>query len=143
MKKIKQPSDAMAMAAYVPKFSDEKKFTCVSEADLSIFVGRDLAKTTLELLSSGWAYHKNGYVFVEAITAGSIRGSERIHVVEGKNWYNHRIAPEGKSFTYMWIFRFLSVIGSCFAGFGLFRLWQNEDLRNTIMDTLNELKAGM
>ena len=32
------------------------------------------------------------------------------HVVEGKNWYNQRIAPEGKSFTYMWILRFFSII---------------------------------
>ena len=66
-----------------------------------------------------------------------------IHVVEGKNWYNNRIAPEGKSFTYMWIFRFFSVIGICIAGFGAMKLLQNEDLRSTIMDTIKELKSGM
>jgi len=66
-----------------------------------------------------------------------------IHVVEGKNWYNHRIAPEGKSFTYMWILRFFTAIGICIGGFGLLKFLQNEDLRNTIMDTINELKGGM
>jgi len=66
-----------------------------------------------------------------------------IHVVEGKNWYNHRIAPEGKSFTYMWIFRFIGLIALCSAGFGILKLWQNEALRNTVMDTINELKGGM
>ena len=66
-----------------------------------------------------------------------------IHVVEGKNWYNHRIAPEGKSFTYMWIFRFFGLIGICSAGFGAFKLWQNEDLRSTIMDTISEFKGAM
>ena len=66
-----------------------------------------------------------------------------IHVVEGKNWYNHRIAPEGKSFTFVWIFRFFGLIGICSAAFGALKLWENEDLRNTIMDTLNELKGGI
>lgn len=66
-----------------------------------------------------------------------------IHVVEGKNWYNSRIAPKGKSFTYMWIFRFFSFIGICIAGFGAMKLLQNVELRSTIMDTINELKAGM
>lgn len=66
-----------------------------------------------------------------------------IHVVEGKNWYNHRIAPEGKSFTFVWIFRFFGLIGICSAAFGAHKLWENEDLRNTIMDTLNELKGGI
>ena len=66
-----------------------------------------------------------------------------IHVVEGKNWYNKRIAPEGKSFTYMWIFRFFAGVGACSVGMGLMKLWQNEDLRNTLVDTLEELKKGM
>ena len=66
-----------------------------------------------------------------------------IHVVEGKNWYNQRIAPEGKSFTYVWIFRFFGLIGICSIGFGALKLWENEDLRNTIMDTIDELRAGM
>ena len=66
-----------------------------------------------------------------------------IHVVEGKNWYNQRIAPEGKSFTYVWIFRFFGVIGICSIGFAARKFWENEDLRNTIMDTIDELKTGM
>jgi len=66
-----------------------------------------------------------------------------IHVVEGKNWYNHRIAPEGKSFTYMWIFRFFGLIGICSVGFGVLKLLQNEDLQSTIMDTISEFKGAM
>ena len=66
-----------------------------------------------------------------------------IHVVEGKHWYNQRIAPEGRSFTYMWIFRFLSFVVFCFVGFGIFKLSQNEELRATIKDTIEELKTGM
>ncbi|MBT8043700.1 MAG: hypothetical protein KJO79_02015 [Verrucomicrobiae bacterium] len=65
------------------------------------------------------------------------------HVVEGKNWYNKRIAPEGKSFTYLWIFRVFALIGGCSAAYGVMKLWQNEALRTTIMDTINELKSGM
>ncbi|MCP5538321.1 MAG: hypothetical protein H7A51_19070 [Akkermansiaceae bacterium] len=65
------------------------------------------------------------------------------HVVEGKNWYNKRIAPSGKSFTYMWVFRFFALIGICSAGLGVMKLWQNETLKSTIMDTINELKTGL
>jgi len=66
-----------------------------------------------------------------------------IHVVEGKHWYNQRIAPEGKSFTYLLIFRFLSLVGCCFIGLGIYKLAQNEELRSTIKDTIEELKTGM
>jgi hypothetical protein len=66
-----------------------------------------------------------------------------VHVVEGKNWYNQRIAPEGKSFTYMWIFRFISLIMVCAGAYGVFKLSQNEELRKTIMDTIEEIKSGM
>jgi hypothetical protein len=66
-----------------------------------------------------------------------------VHVVEGKNWYNQRIAPEGKSFTYMWILRFISIILISAGAYGVFKLAQNEELRNTIMDTIEELKSGM
>ena len=65
------------------------------------------------------------------------------HVVEGKNWYNQRIAPEGKSFTYRWILRFISLIILSAGAYGVFKLSQNEELRNTIMDTIEELKSGM
>ena len=65
------------------------------------------------------------------------------HVVEGENWYNQRIAPEGKSFTYMWIFRFFGLIMVCAGAYGAFKLSQNEELRSTIMDTIEELKSGM
>ena len=66
-----------------------------------------------------------------------------VHVVEGKNWYNQRIAPEGKSFTYRWILRFFSLIMVCAGAYGAFKLSQNEELRSTIMDTIEELKSGM
>ena len=65
------------------------------------------------------------------------------HVVEGENWYNQRIAPEGKSFTYRWILRFFSIIIACAGAYGVFKLSQNEELRSTIMDTIEELKSGM
>jgi hypothetical protein len=65
------------------------------------------------------------------------------HVVEGENWYNQRIAPEGKSFTYRWILRFFSLIMMCAGAYGAFKLSQNEELRSTIMDTIEELKSGM
>ena len=65
------------------------------------------------------------------------------HIVEGKNWYNQRIAPEGKSFTYRWILRFFSLIMVCAGAYGAFKLSQNEELRSTIMDTIEELKSGM
>ena len=65
------------------------------------------------------------------------------HVVEGKNWYNQRIAPEGKSFTYRWILRFFSIIIACAGAYGASKLWQNEELRSTIMDSIEELKSGM
>lgn len=65
------------------------------------------------------------------------------HVVEGKNWYNKRIAPEGKSFTYQWIFRFFAFWGICLAAYGVYLLAQNEELVTTIRDTIKELKSGM
>lgn len=65
------------------------------------------------------------------------------HVVEGKNWYNKRIAPAGKSFTYMCIFRFVALLGACSTIYGIMKLWDNDALRSTIMETVNELKGGM
>ena len=65
------------------------------------------------------------------------------HIVEGKNWYNQRIAPEGKSFTYTWISRFFSMIIACAVIYGVFKLAQNDSLRSAIMDTIEELKSGM
>lgn len=66
-----------------------------------------------------------------------------VHVVEGENWYNNRIAPEGRSFTYMWLFRFVGLILACAGAYGVFQLAQNEDLVKTIKDTIEELKSGM
>lgn len=65
------------------------------------------------------------------------------HVVEGQHWYNQKIAPKGKSFTYMWILRFFTFLGICSAGWGIYLLTQNEALMSTIRDTINELKGGM
>lgn len=64
-------------------------------------------------------------------------------VIEGKNWYNKRIAPKGKSFTYMWIFRFFALMGISSLAFGGFKLWQNKELRQSIQETITELKTGM
>jgi hypothetical protein len=66
-----------------------------------------------------------------------------VHVVEGDNWYNQRIAPEGKSFTYRWIFRFITMVMLCAGAYGVFKLSQNEDLRATIMGAIEDLKSGM
>jgi hypothetical protein len=66
-----------------------------------------------------------------------------VHVVEGENWYNQRIAPEGKSFTYMWISRFFILILVCAGAYGIFKLSQNEELVGTIKETIEELKSGL
>ena len=66
-----------------------------------------------------------------------------VHVVEGNNWYNKRIAPEGKSFTYMWVFRFFALILACAGAYGVYLLSQNEELVSTINDTIDELKSGL
>ena len=65
------------------------------------------------------------------------------HIVEGNRWYNKRISPKGKSFTFMWILRFFTFCAICWAGYGLYILSQNEALMGTIRDTIDELKAGM
>lgn len=65
------------------------------------------------------------------------------HVVEGKHWYNKRLSPKGKSFTFMWILRLFTLCGICWAGYGVYLLSQNEQLVNTLKDTLDEFKAGM
>ncbi|MBK1830359.1 hypothetical protein JIN77_06460 [Verrucomicrobiaceae bacterium R5-34] len=65
------------------------------------------------------------------------------HVVEGRHWYNKRIAPEGKSFTYQWILRGITSVLILCAAYGVYVLFQNPQLISTIQDTLNELKAGM
>lgn len=65
------------------------------------------------------------------------------HVVEGKNWFNKHLSPKGKSFTYMWILRFFTFACISSACYGGYLLWQQEGLRSTIMDTVNELKGGM
>lgn len=66
-----------------------------------------------------------------------------VHVVEGHHWYNKRIAPEGQSFTYRWIFRFITMIMLSAGAYGMFKLSQNEELRATIMGAIEDLKSGM
>jgi hypothetical protein len=66
-----------------------------------------------------------------------------VHVVDGDHWYNKRIAPEGKSFTYRWIFRFITMIMVCAGAYGFLKLSENEELRATIMGAIEELKSGM
>ena len=65
------------------------------------------------------------------------------HIIEGKHWYNQRIAPEGRSFTYQWIFRFITVVIACVAIWGVSILLRNPALIATIKDTLNELRSGL
>lgn len=65
------------------------------------------------------------------------------HVVDGKHWYNKRIAPEGQSFTFRWINRFVMLALICAAAYGIYLLLQNEELVKTVKDSIDELKAGM
>ena len=65
------------------------------------------------------------------------------HIVEGKHWYNHRIAPVGKSFTFQWIMRSLTGVVIGFSGWGVYLLSQNEELMYTLKATIEELKGGM
>lgn len=65
------------------------------------------------------------------------------HVVEGKHWYNRRIAPEGRSFSYQWIWRGITGVLILSVVVGVIILLQNPELIATIKDTVNELKEGM
>ena len=65
------------------------------------------------------------------------------HVLEGKHWYNSRISPEGKSFTFLWVLRFFSFLLACVGAYGIYMLSQNEELVKTVKDTIQELKGGM
>ncbi len=79
--------------------------------------------------------------FIQDLKEGHIMHAA--HIVEGKHWYNKRISPEGKSFTFMWILRFFTFCGVCWAGYGIYLLSQNEALMSTLKDTIDELKGGM
>jgi len=63
------------------------------------------------------------------------------HIVEGKHWYNKRLAPDGKSFTLMWVNRFLLLIGLCSAAWGINKLRQNEKVAAIIEQSIGELKG--
>lgn len=65
------------------------------------------------------------------------------HVVEGKHWYNERIAPHGKSFTFRWILRFIALVLICVAGWCGFLLLNNPELIATFKDTVKEIKSGL
>ncbi|BDS08503.1 hypothetical protein NT6N_35430 [Oceaniferula spumae] len=65
------------------------------------------------------------------------------HVVEGKHWYNKRLAPDGRSFTYQWIIRGITAVLICVALWGGWLLLQNPVLQSTLKDTYEELKSGM
>ncbi len=64
------------------------------------------------------------------------------HIVEGNHWYNQRIAPKGKSFTYQWILRFLALILFGIAGWGLFQILDNPEVRATLKDAWREISSG-
>lgn len=65
------------------------------------------------------------------------------YVVEGKHWYNKRIAPDGQSFTYQWIFRIITVIVLCVVAWGIILLLRQPALIATIRDTIDELRVGL
>jgi len=65
------------------------------------------------------------------------------HVIEGKHWYNQRIAPEGKSFTFVWFTRFLTFVALCFVVWGGYIISQNETVVFEIKAAIEELKTGL
>lgn len=65
------------------------------------------------------------------------------HVVEGEHWYNDRIAPKGKSFTYRWILRFIGFIVACLSGWGIYWLSQHPRVVEEIHAAIQELKRGL
>lgn len=61
-------------------------------------------------------------------------------VVEGKHWYNRRIAPEGESFTYRWILRGLGLILVLSACWVIYLLMENADLIKSIKETMKHFE---
>lgn len=59
-------------------------------------------------------------------------------IVEGKHWYNRFIAPDGKSFTYRWILRFIGLILLVSFVWGVIILMQNADLIETLDETKDD-----
>jgi len=65
------------------------------------------------------------------------------HVVEGKHWYNRRIAPDGESFTYRWILRFMAFVMLCVVAWAGILLLRHPELIATFKDTIEEIKGGL
>ena len=65
------------------------------------------------------------------------------HIVEGKHWYNERIAPQGSSFTYRWISRAITSICVCVVAWGVILLLRRPELIAVLEDTIHELKRGL
>ena len=63
-------------------------------------------------------------------------------VVEGRHFYNGIISPEGKSFTFLWIFRVLSLSFMCYLAWSGYHLWKNEEFRSLIINTLNDFRVN-
>jgi len=61
-------------------------------------------------------------------------------VVEGKHWYNNRIAPEGVSFTYRWILRAFTLMFILSCCWVVYTLMQNADLVKTIKKSMEEFQ---
>lgn len=74
-----------AMALGVPLISGkDKRFTTLGEEDLKPYVGHDMNKRTLDLLANH-AFHRDGYAFVEAITASALNEGSVIQRVDTKD----------------------------------------------------------
>lgn len=63
-------------------------------------------------------------------------------VVEGSHWYNSTLSPKGKSFTYRWIFRVLSLISIACVCWYVYQLSKNEGLVELLDSALRDLKGG-
>ena len=63
-------------------------------------------------------------------------------VIEGRHIYNGFLAPDGKSFTFQWIFRVLGLF--CLLSFVWFllQLGENREFMSLLNDTLQDLKGG-
>jgi len=59
------------------------------------------------------------------------------------SWLNNRIAPKDKSFTLLYVNRFLMFLGLCGSMWGVYILSQNEELVALIKETIGELKTGI
>jgi len=77
---------------------------------------------------------------LEQLKANHIMYATR--VVEGRHFYNGFMAPEGKSFTLQWIFRFFALCCLASMAWFVYQWSQNTDLVNLLKATYQDLKGG-